>query len=227
MTRYICLDTETTGFSPHKGDKIIEIGFVEVIEGIKTGRQLQKYINPGIPISSIITKLTGITNDKISNEPKFIDVVDEILTFLYDDSHETILVAHNAKFDMMFLNFELNSCGKKSLDHPIIDTIDIIRRKFPGHKLTLDAISTKLDVDLSERKKHGHGALLDSQILADVFIALIKDYNIEEHNSFSSKSRDLLIHKRVEIIKPRNIFISQDDINAHKEIISKICQTEW
>ena len=164
--RQIVLDTETTGLSPSDGHKITEIGCVELINGVQTGNVFHQYINPERNVPPEVVQITGLTEEFLKQFPIFIEVAESFLNFIQDSQ----LVIHNAKFDMNFINFELNSIGKAPI--PIeraLDTLVIARKKFPGQSATLDALSKRFAVNIPRDK---HGALLDAQILAEVYIEL-------------------------------------------------------
>ena len=168
MTREIVLDTETTGLDPAEGHRIIEIGCIELIDHVPTEKSLQIYINPErlIPVES--QKLHGISDEFIADKPVFAAVVEEFLDFIGDDP----LVIHNAGFDIKFLNAELARVGKPPIPFArAIDTIDIAKAKFPGARYSLDELCKRFGIDLTSRSKHG--ALLDSSLLAQVYLELI------------------------------------------------------
>ena len=165
--REIILDTETTGISPDNGDRIVEIGCLEVDHQVPTGRTFQCYLNPERPMSLGATNITGITDAFLRDKPKFTDKVDDFLAFIGDSK----LVMHNAPFDMGFLNHELALLGRPALGNErVIDTLEIARTKFAGAKNDLNSLCRRFGVDNSGREKHG--ALLDSELLAEVYLEL-------------------------------------------------------
>lgn len=167
--RQVVLDTETTGLEVNKGHRIVEIGCVELLERRPTGREFHRYVNPQRKMDEGATAVSGITDDSLIDKPLFADVADEFLAFI--DGAE--LIAHNASFDMGFLNAEFGR-----LEQPVriaervsvLDTLLLAREKFPGQKNNLDALCKRLGVDNSHRDLHG--ALLDAQLLADVYLAM-------------------------------------------------------
>ncbi|MBK8197950.1 MAG: DNA polymerase III subunit epsilon [Acidobacteria bacterium] len=168
--REIAFDTETTGLSPADGDRIIEIGAVELINHIPTGRTFRRLINPGRPVSEATIRITGITDADLVDCPPFEhpDIVDAFLSFLGD----AVLVAHNAAFDRGFLNAELAKCGRPAIpDERWVDTVTMARKRFPGAPASLDALCKRFDISLESRAFHG--ALLDSQLLASVYLELL------------------------------------------------------
>ena len=178
MIRYIVFDTETTGLDPFTGDRIIEIGAVELIDKQRSGRVFHQLINPQRALSQEVIKLTGITDEVLVDKPTFKEVAARFMAFLTSSCSgcsQTLLVAHNASFDVKFLNFELKQIGLQGLsEFSIIDTLDLARQKFPGQKATLDMLCERFGISLDERHRHGHNALLDSQILVEVFLKLTK-----------------------------------------------------
>ena len=167
MKREIILDTETTGFSPQTGDRIVEIGCVELINHIPTGKTHHTYVNPEREMPESAFKVHGLSDEFLSDKPLFIDVVDAFLDFIGDAT----LVIHNAEFDMGFLNFELEQIGKPQLTNEIVDTVRLARKIHPGARVSLDALCKHHGIDNSRRDLHG--ALLDSQILAEVYLELL------------------------------------------------------
>ncbi len=165
--REIILDTETTGLDPKDGHRIVEIGCIELIHHVPTGRHFQCYINPLRPMSPGAQQVTGLTDEFLRDFPTFDAIVDDFLAFIGED----LLVIHNARFDMKFLNAELALLGRPELSFErVIDTLEMARRQFPGSPGSLDALCRRFGVDNSNRTKHG--ALLDSELLAEVYIEL-------------------------------------------------------
>jgi len=166
--REIVLDTETTGFDPATGDRIVEIGCVELIDHLPTGRSFQAYLNPERPVPIETTKVHGLTDEFLADKPLFAHIVEELLEFIGDAP----LVIHNASFDMKFVNSELHRCGKPPLPHArAIDTIEIAKAKIPGARYSLDELCRRFGIDLSVRTKHG--ALLDAELTARVYLELV------------------------------------------------------
>ncbi len=166
--REIVLDTETTGFEPSSGDRIIEIGCVELFDHIPTGKTLQYYLNPerDVPIES--QRVHGITGEFLQDKPLFSAIVDDLLEFLGDAP----LVIHNAVFDVKFLNAELERVSREPIHiSRAIDTIEIAKRKIPGARYSLDELCKRFGVDLSARSKHG--ALLDAELTAQIYLELL------------------------------------------------------
>ena len=166
--REIVLDTETTGFDPKTGDRIVEIGAIELIRHVPTGNVFHEYIDPERNMPQEAFEVHGLGDDFLRGKPKFAEIGQRFLDFVGDAK----LVIHNAAFDMKFLNAELKWMGLSQIPYDrAIDTLDIARRKFPGSPASLDALCRRFSIDNSARTLHG--ALLDSEILAEVYLELI------------------------------------------------------
>ena len=168
--RHIILDTETTGLEWKKGNRVVEIGCVELVERRPTGRTFHKYLNPDREFEAGAQEVTGLTLEFLADKPRFAEVVDEFLEFV--DGAE--LVIHNAAFDMGFLEYELSRLGEGygplRERVSVLDTLELARQRFPGQRNSLDALCRRLGVDNSHRQLHG--ALLDAQLLAEAWLAL-------------------------------------------------------
>ena len=166
--REIVLDTETTGLDPKTGDRIVEIGAVELLNHMPTGRTFHEYINPERDMPAEAFAVHGLSEEFLRTKPVFTAVADAFLQFVEDAS----LVIHNASFDMMFLNAELGWSNRPLLPmSQSVDTLEIARRKYPGAQNSLDALCRRFGIDNSVREKHG--ALLDSELLAEVYLELM------------------------------------------------------
>ena len=165
--REIVFDTETTGLDPKQGDRIVEIGCIELINRVETGRTFHAYFNPGMAMPSIAEQVHGLNDVFLSDKPYFEDLVEDLLDFLGDCP----LVAHNAMFDFAFLNHELGNSGRLHIPMSrMIDTLAMSKSRHPGAKHSLDALCTRYGVDRSHRVNHG--ALLDAALLAQVYVEL-------------------------------------------------------
>ncbi len=169
--RQIVLDTETTGLEWKKGNRVVEIGCVELIERRPTGRTWQQYIHPEREFEPGAQEVTGLTLEFLADKPKFAEIADTFLDFVRDAE----LIIHNAAFDVGFLDYELSLLGPqygRLRDHVagVEDSLDMARQRFPGQRNSLDALCRRLGVDNTHRQLHG--ALLDSQLLAEVYLAL-------------------------------------------------------
>jgi DNA polymerase-3 subunit epsilon len=165
--REIVLDTETTGLDPLRGDRLVEIGCVEVVNRFVTGQVFHRYLNPERPMSPEAFAVHGLSDAFLADKPVFRDVADEFLAFIGDDP----LIIHNASFDMGFLNAELKRLKKSPIaSDRAVDTLTLARRKHPGQQNSLDALCARYGIDNSRRTRHG--ALLDAEILAEVYAEL-------------------------------------------------------
>ncbi len=170
--RQIVLDTETTGLDPAQGHRVIEIGCVELRNRRPTDQRFHTYLQPDRAIDAEAVKVHGITNEFLANQPRFADVADEFLNFIRDAE----LIIHNAAFDLGFLNHELRRCGRGHLVLEQIctvqDTLLLARQRYPGQRNSLDALCKRYNIDNAQRTLHG--ALLDAEILADVYLAMTR-----------------------------------------------------
>jgi DNA polymerase-3 subunit epsilon len=165
--REIVFDTETTGLNPMGGDRMVEIGCIEIVNRVETGRHFHCYFNPEREMPFEAEAVHGLSTIFLSDKPFFGDKVEELLDFMEDSP----LVAHNASFDFGFLNHELERCGRPHMSmHRMVDTLALARSKHPGAKHSLDALCMRFGIDRSHRVKHG--ALLDAQLLAQVYVEL-------------------------------------------------------
>ncbi len=216
--REICFDTETTGLNPFTGDKIVEIACVELINRVKTGNSFHAYVNPRRQVPEAAFQVHGLSTEFLSDKPIFAHIAYKFLDFVRGAK----LIAHNAKFDMKFLNFELNLIGADPISNEnVIDSLVIARQKFPGSQNSLDALCKRFTIDLGKRTKHG--ALLDSELLADVYIELMggaqRNFNLsidEKENSLKDSAKN-----NREIVKNRNFKLLDSEIQSHQEFILK------
>lgn len=165
--REIVFDTETTGLDPSTGDRLVEIGCIELINRLPTGENFHAYVNPERPMPAAAEAIHGLSDRFLSDKPRFAEMADDLLDFLGDAR----LVAHNARFDFGFLNAELERCGRPIVDLArMVDSLAIARSLHPGAKHSLDALCSRYGIDRSHRIKHG--ALLDAELLAQLYIEL-------------------------------------------------------
>lgn len=210
--REICFDTETTGLSCNGGDRIVEIGALELINHVPTGRQFHEYINPERDVPQKVVEVHGLTNEFLADKPVFAEIAQSWIDFVGDDG---ILVAHNAEFDINFINMELKKCGLPTYDWDrVVDTLAIARKEFPGAHNKLDDLCRRFGIDNSSRTLHG--ALLDSQLLAEVYLQLLGG-DEPSINFVSAKieyaSNNININK-VKIME-RHFSLSEEDKNKH------------
>lgn len=217
MLREIVFDTETTGLSPESGDKLVEIGAVELINHVPTGNVYHQYINPCRDVPEEVVKVHGLTYEFLQNYPKFSEIAQDFINFIGDDG---IFVAHNATFDMKFINYEFKHCGFQTygMDR-VVDTLEIAKQKFPGARHNLDALCRRFNIDNSARTKHG--ALLDAELLAEVYLELlggaepVMNFEAHEQNKTIKNYRESARVYR----EPREFPLSQEEINIHEEFL--------
>lgn len=223
--REIVLDTETTGMNPDKGDRIIEIGCVALDNHIPTGETLQIYIQPERDVPADAVSVHGITNEFLKDKPTFIEVYSDFTDFIKDAK----LVIHNAAFDMKFINHHLKSVGAPQINWDcVVDTLDMARRKFPGSPASLDALCRRFGIDNTERTYHG--ALLDSELLAEVYLELLGGrqhiFGLNDRkNAHNAQSQ--LIKKDRPFREPREFAPSEDDLANHAALLEKLNDPMW
>ena len=170
--RQVVLDTETTGLEPQAGHRIIEIGCVELVNRRRTSNRFHRYVNPGRAVDAGALQVHGIDDEFLASQPRFEEVAAEFLEFVRGAE----LVIHNADFDVAFLNHELRRLDNAPLQIrdccQVLDTLALARRLHPGQRNTLDALAKRYNVDNSKRELHGHGALLDANILAEIYLSM-------------------------------------------------------
>lgn len=223
--REIVLDTETTGLDADNGDRIVDIGCVELENHQPTGKTFQVYINPMRSMDEEVVRIHGLTEEFLSDKPTFEEIADDFLAFVGEN---TPLVIHNAAFDIKFLNMELKRCHRPCLSSErVIDTLIIARNKFPGARVNLDVLCKRFDIDASKRTVHG--ALLDSELLAEVYLELITDRELV----FASKTENP-VHQEVqnslqeEIHFPKRSWsLSEEEKKAHDDFLSLLKNPIW
>lgn len=227
MVREIVFDTETTGFDANKGDRLVEIGAIELVNHMPTGKVYHQYINPQREVPDDAYRVHGLSYDFLKDFPTFDKIVDEWLEFVGEDS---ILVAHNASFDINFCNYEQKALNKKEFKWDrVIDTLEIARGKFPGSRVNLDALCKRFGVDNSNRTKHG--ALLDAELLAEVYLELIggQEPSMMFDNHKSSTSTNLAkgsVNRKFR--EARNFALSDEEVQKHKDFLgSKLKGALW
>ena len=216
----IVLDTETTGISVQDGHRIVEIGCIELNDLVPTQKKFHCYLNPERKVSEKALEVHGYTDDFLSRQKKFKEVVKEFLSFI--DGKR--LIIHNAEFDISHLNHELKLAGQDKIKNEIIDTLTLARDKFPGSSISLDALCKRYRIDNSRRVKHT--ALIDCDLLAKVYVNLIDqkeptlDFQSQEKKSQFLDNSKILYFKKV-------IKITPDEINKHKEYLKKKFKEEF
>ena len=226
--REISFDTETTGLDPKSGHRIVEIGGVELINHLPTGNVFHKYINPerDMPIEAF--RVHGLSEEFLSDKPLFADIADEFLEFVGDAQ----LVIHNAAFDMGFINAELTAIGRDIIPMDrAIDTVRMARRKFPGAQASLNALCIRFGIDLSARDLHG--ALLDAQLLAAVYLELRggrqHDMGLAAELAAQANNVEVAEETPAETGRraPRSHAASAEELARHEEFIQKLSEPIW
>ncbi len=220
VLREIVLDTETTGMEPSEGDRLVEIGCVELENHLPTGRTLHLYLNPEREVPAGAVAVHGLTYEFLKDKPTFSEVVGEFLDFIGDDAK---LIIHNAEFDMKFLNWELKTLGFPSLDaRRAVDTVKMARMKFPGSPANLDALCRRFGIDNTGRTLHG--ALLDSELLAEVYLELLGGRQrglLDEAAGTSQKTLASAIELERPFREPRSHSASDEEKAAHAALFGK------
>ncbi len=219
--REICFDTETTGLDPKSGDRITEIGCVEIVDRKITGNTFREIINPDRKNSLESIQITGLTDEILKDKPFFSEIVDNFLEFIGDSQ----LVAHNAGFDIAFVNHELSLLGKEPLKNSVVDSLNLAKIKFPGKKNNLDVLCERFNIDNSRRDKHG--ALLDAELLAEVYLCLTQEEqsqffeNKEEIQQMIDMETLLQSINNNQKLPSRNFKITEDEEKEHASFVEK------
>jgi DNA polymerase III subunit epsilon len=221
--REIALDTETTGLDPNSGHRIVEIGCVEMIDRISTGEVFHVYLNPERDMPEEAFKVHGLSAEFLADKPKMKEVADDFLAFVQDSP----LVIHNAAFDMKFINYELKRLGKEEIPmNRTVDTVVMARRKFPGSPANLDALCKRFDIDLSARTLHG--ALLDAELLATVYLELTGGRQSKLTLKRDESQAPAPAAMRSEVLEIREFLPSEEELDAHRQFISSsISNSLW
>ena len=230
--RELVLDTETTGLEFSSGDKIVEIGIVELENHIETGNYFHHYLNPKRESSTEALKVHGLTTDFLSDKPKFGDIADELIKFIGDSK----IVIHNASFDIGFLNAELKNCNMTAINEKnIIDTIILAKNKFRGQSISLDSLCRKYNIDISNREVHG--ALKDAKLLALVYLELIggkqtklkfqEEYELQNNETSTYKVDLNEYYKNRKPVEQKETKLNLNDHRLHIESIKKIPNKIW
>jgi DNA polymerase III subunit epsilon len=227
--REIIFDTETTGFDPLTGDRMVEIGCIEMIGRVITGESYHCYFNPERGMPAAAEQVHGLSDTFLSDKPLFAHRAAELIEFIADSP----LVAHNASFDFGFLNMELERAGQARVDMGrMIDTIAIARNKHPGAKLSLDALCTRYGIDRSHRTKHG--ALLDAELLAQLYIELtggkqiglgLVDDSSESEPSFATRESLIAVERVYRPARPHQA--SEEELARHRDFVATIPDAIW
>jgi DNA polymerase-3 subunit epsilon len=219
--REIVFDTETTGLDPLNGDRVVEIGCVELVNRVPTGRTYHAYINPQRDMPRAAFEVHGLSAEFLSDKPLFAEIAEAFCEFIGD----AMMIAHNAMFDMRFLNAELERCGSPIIEmHRVSDTLALARQKFPGAQNSLDALCRRFAIDSSRRTLHG--ALLDSELLAEVYMELTGGRQAALDLMDAASGGGLPITERA-VEPPRPHRGSEAEYAAHAAFIAGIEGAVW
>ena len=222
--REIVLDTETTGLDPLAGHRVVEVGCIELINTVATGRTFHAYFNPEMIMPMGAQDIHGLSDEFLADKPLFAERVEEFLAFIADAQ----LVIHNAQFDIGFLNAELERVKQPKLANAYIDTVSMARRKFPGQRASLDALCERFDIDNSSRTKHG--ALLDSELLAEVYLELSggrqRDLGLAPEMGAAVTVIGLTVDNRP-VRPPRPHMPSAAELAAHAAFLLQLSDPLW
>ena len=219
--RELVIDTETTGLDPDAGHRLVEIAAIELVNHLPTGKSFHQYINPERDVPEEAQAIHGLTNEFLAPYPVFAAIADEFLAFLGEDG----LVIHNAEFDLAFINAELKRVALPALSAPVVDTLLLARRRFPGQPANLDALCRRYAIDLSARDKHG--ALIDGELLAAVYLELIGGRQPGlDLTAASGKASARMAAPRRE--RPARSFAPSDEERAaHAAFLAKLKDPVW
>ena len=218
----IVLDTETTGLDPAAGHRIVEVACLELVNRVPTGGRFQRYVNPERAMPEEAFKIHGLADDFLTKHPVFAQVAEELLAFI----GEAPLVIHNAEFDLRFINAELERLGRPPLDDGrAVDTMVLARRRFPGAQVNLDALCRRFEIDNSARSLHG--ALLDCELLAQVYLELSggrqPGLDLARDRRTRSAAQDRARQRRA----PRPHAPSPEELEAHEAMVGKLRNAIW
>jgi len=216
--RSVTLDIETTGLSFLEGHKIVEIGCVELVNNFPSGKTWQRYINPERSMPEEAFKIHGLSEEFLINKPVFSDIIDDFLNFIKDSD----LIIHNSRFDLTFINYELEANNSKAIDpkkNNVIDTLNLARRMYPGQSVSLDALSRRYKINI---ERENHGALLDAEILAEVYLEMHggrqQNINLTENENKTKKNINTQIYDY-----SRKVYeVTDQEKKKHQELIDFI-----
>ncbi len=217
--REIVLDTETTGLDPGSGHRVVEIGCVELVNTIPSGREFHKYLNPQRFVPVAAQAVHGLTDEFLKDKALFADVAQEFLDFI-DGAR---VIAHNAEFDIGFINSELARIDRPPVAADVIDTVRLARRRFPGAPANLDALCERFGIDKSARTKHG--ALLDAQLLAEVYLELSGGRQPDLALAVAATTTTVVIQRELRPARPHAA--SPEELAAHAAFLAKIKEPIW
>ncbi len=211
----VVLDTETTGLKVSEGHRIVEIGCIELKDLIPTKNRFHHYLNPERKVSNDAFKVHGYTDEFLSKQKKFSEIVDEFLNFIKGKR----LVIHNSEFDLSHLNNELKILGKGIIKEEVIDTLKVARSKFPGSSISLDALCKRYNIDNSRREKHN--AVIDCELLSKVYINLLDQKEPSFNLSLEQNNENKILSKSKNIYYKKVIEPTEEDLKLHKEFLKR------
>ncbi len=224
--REIVLDTETTGLDPKAGHRIVEVAGLELINHLPTGEHKRWYLNPERDMPEEAERIHGLSEAFLADKPRFAEIADDLLGFLGDAK----LVIHNASFDMRFLNAELEAAGKPLLPmNQAVDTVEIARRRYPGAQVSLDALCRRFGIDNSARTYHG--ALLDCELLAEVYLELSggrqPQFLLAGDRKGGPAKASTIAGTKSEVRPPRPHAVSAEELEAHRAMLDGLQDPVW
>ena len=222
--REIILDTETTGLNASSGDRIVEIGCIELLNQVPTGNFFHTYVNPERDMPEEAFAIHGLSTEFLLDKPKFKNIVDEFLEFIADAP----LVIHNAEFDLRFIDSELLLLEKEPIERSrSVDTVKIARRRYPGAQVSLDALCRRFEIDLSRRDKHG--ALLDAELLAEVYLYLMggRQRGLDLNSDLSQLEQKQLSQDDLPVRLVRSHVASAEELDEHEALLDQIKDPIW
>ena len=222
--REIILDTETTGLNASSGDRIVEIGCIELLNQVPTGNFFHTYVNPERDMPEEAFAIHGLSTEFLLDKPKFKNIVDEFLEFIADAP----LVIHNAEFDLRFIDSELLLLEKEPIERSrSVDTVKIARRRYPGAQVSLDALCRRFEIDLSRRDKHG--ALLDAELLAEVYLYLMggRQRGLDLNSDISQLEQKQLSQDDLPVRLVRSHLASAEELDDHEALLDQIKDPIW
>ena len=223
--RYVCLDVETTGLELNAGDRVFEIAMIEV-KNRQIGREFGSFVNPQRPLSEHSKKICQIEDERLAGEPRFADIADSVLAFLAQDP-QTVIAAHNSKFDIGFLNKELSLANVSPIGnkYKIVDTVHIAKNKLPNKMVNLDALCSIFGIDKTQRDQRGHSAIVDARLLAKVLLEMCKEDSDEDIVQYAESEQIYFgIKKRKQTLGPRFFSPTEAEKIEHEKLMQKIKQ---
>ena len=222
--REIILDTETTGLNPSSGDRIVEIGCIELLNQVPTGDFFHTYVNPERDMPEEAFSIHGLSTEFLLDKPKFKEIMEDFLAFIGD----VPLIIHNAEFDLRFIDAELLLLEKPPIERSrSVDTVAMARRRYPGAQVSLDALCRRFEIDLSRRDKHG--ALLDAELLAEVYLYLMggRQRGLDLNSDLSKLKKNQLLQDDLPVRSVRQHVPSAEELEEHEALLDQIKNSIW